>query len=146
MNSRVFQQRVLDSNNLFPNFKTITTKIPHMLSTFSLDDNIIGFIIDGPYDEHAVEKIQTEVSEKLEIYDRVSFYIEDTINADISLKAILKSIPFKIKSGNRFGRVAVVTDRRWLQVISNVERLFLNAEIRIFTSQQRLEAIQRISH
>jgi hypothetical protein len=117
-----------------------------MLSTFSLADNIIGFIVDGPYDEYAVEKIQSEVNEKLEVYEKVSLYIEDTVNADISLKAILKSLPFKIKTGNRFERVAVVTDRKWLQVISNLEKLFFNAELRLFSSQQRLEAIQWISH
>lgn len=117
-----------------------------MLSTFSLADNIIGFIIDGPYDEDAVDIIQADVNEKLEIYDKVSFYIEDTINADISIKAILKSLPFKIKTGNRFEKVAVVTDRKWIQVLSNLEKLFFNAEIRIFSTEQRLAAIQWISH
>ncbi|SRX53912.1 STAS/SEC14 domain-containing protein [Aequorivita sp. CIP111184] len=117
-----------------------------MLSTFSLADDIIGFIVDGPYDELAIEKIQAEVSEKLEIYDKVNLYLEDTVNADISFKAILKNLPFKVKTGNRFHKVAVVTDRRWLQVISNLEKLFFNAEIRIFSGQNRLEAIQWISH
>ena len=41
-----------------------------MLSSFSLADNIIGFIIDGPYDEMAVEKIQFEVNQKLEVYGK----------------------------------------------------------------------------
>lgn len=117
-----------------------------MLSSFSLADNIIGFIIDGPYDEMAVEKIQSEVNEKLEVYEKVSLYIEDTVNADISLKAVLKNLPFKIRTGNRFERVAVVTDRKWLQVISNLEKLFFNAEIRIFSCENRLEAIHWISH
>lgn len=117
-----------------------------MLSSFSLADNIIGFIIDGPYDEIAVEKIQSEVNEKLIIYDKVNLYLEDTINADISFKAILKSLPFKLKTGNRFDKVAIVTDRKWLQIISNLEKLFFNAEIRIFSGEDRLEAIQWISH
>lgn len=117
-----------------------------MLSTFTLADNIIGFIVDGSYDEIAVEKIQSEVNEKLEIYEKVNLYLEDTINADISFKAILKSLPFKIKTGNRFGKVAVVTDRKWLQVLSYLEKIFFNAEIRIFSGQNRLEAIQWISH
>jgi hypothetical protein len=117
-----------------------------MLSTFTLADNIIGFIVDGPYDEFAVEKIQSEVNEKLEVYGKVNLYLEDTINADISFKAILKSLPFKLKTGNRFEKVAVVTDRRWLQFISNLEKLFFNAEIRIFSGKNRLEALQWISH
>ncbi|MDC8001837.1 STAS/SEC14 domain-containing protein [Aequorivita todarodis] len=117
-----------------------------MLSSFTLADNIIGFIIDGPYDEHAIERIQTQVKERLEVFDKLNLYIEDTVNADISLKAVVKSIPFKLKTGNRFERVAVVTDRKWLQIISNLEKLFFNAEIRIFSVQQRLEAIQWISH
>ncbi len=117
-----------------------------MLSSFALSDDIIGFIVDGPYDEDAIEIIQNEINQKLEIYDKVSFYIEDTVNAEISSKAILKSLPFKIKTGNRFERVAVVTDRKWLKAISNLEKLFFNAEIRVFSSEQRLEAIQWISH
>lgn len=117
-----------------------------MLSSFTLSDDIIGFIVDGPYDEEAAQIIQTEINEKLEIYDKVSFYIEDTVNAEISSKAILKSLPFKIKTGNRFEKVAVVTDRKWLKVVSNLEKLFFNAEIRVFSTQQRLEAIQWISH
>lgn len=117
-----------------------------MLSTFNLADNIIGFIIDGPYDDNAVEKIQKEVQEKLEVFERVSLYIEDTSNADISLKAVIKSIPFKIKRGNRLDKMAVVTDRKWLQFVSTLEKLFFNAELRVFTTDQRLEAIQWISH
>ncbi len=117
-----------------------------MLSTFTLADNIIGFIVDGPYDEFAVEKIQYEVNEKLEIYDKVNLYLEDTSNAEISFKAILKNLPFKLKTGNRFEKVAVVTDRKWLQVFSNFEKLFFNAEIRTFSGQDRLKAIQWISH
>ena len=117
-----------------------------MISFFTLADNIIGFIVDGKYDEGSVEKIQIEVNNKLEIYDRVNLYIEDAINADISLKAVVKSLPFKIKTGNRFDKVAVVTDRKWLQIVSTLEKLFFNTELRIFSTQQRLEAIHWISH
>jgi hypothetical protein len=117
-----------------------------MLSFFSLTDNTIGFIVDGPYDDSAVERIQIQVKEKLEVFDKLNLYIEDTANADISLKAVVKSIPFKIKTGNRFERVAVVTDRKWLQLVSNLEKLFFSAEIRIFSSHQRLDAIHWISH
>lgn len=117
-----------------------------MLSTFSLADNNIGFIVDGPFDERAVEKMQSEINQKLELFDRVNLYLEDTAKAEISFKAILKNLPFKLKTANRFDRVAVVTDRKWLQIISVLEKLFFNAEIRLFSTQQRLEAIQWISH
>lgn len=117
-----------------------------MISSFTLADNIIGFIVDGPYNDSSVEKIQDEVYNKLAVFDKVNLYIEDTANADISLKAVLKSLPFKIKTGNRFERVAVVTDRKWLQIVSTLEKLFFNAELRIFSTHHRLEAIQWISH
>jgi hypothetical protein len=117
-----------------------------MLSTFSLTDSTIGFIIDDRYDEASVRKIQSEVVEKLEVFEKLNLYLEDTPNAEISLKAIIKSLPFKLKNGNRFNRVAIVTDRKWLQLIGNLEKLFFNAEIRVFTSHQRLVAIQWISH
>lgn len=117
-----------------------------MISSFTLADNIIGFIVDGPYNDSSVAKIQNEVNNKLALFDKVNLYVEDTSDADISLKAVLKNLPFKIRTGNRFERVAVVTDRKWLQVISMIEKFFFNAELRIFSTQQRLEAIQWISH
>lgn len=146
VNLVVFQREVFDNKLLFPKFKNQKQPNSSMLSTFSLADNIIGFIIDGPYDDVSVEKIQNEVQEKLEVFDMVSLYVEDTSNADISLKAVIKSIPFKIKTGNRLDKMAVVTDRKWLQFVSTLEKLFFNAELRVFTTEQRLEAIQWISH
>lgn len=146
VNLVVFQREVFDNKLLFPKFKNQKQPNSSMLSTFSLADNIIGFIIDGPYDDVSVEKIQNEVQEKLEVFDMVSLYVEDTSNADISLKAVIKSIPFKIKTGNRLDKMAVVTDRKWLQFVSTLEKLFFNAELRVFTTDQRLEAIQWISH
>jgi hypothetical protein len=145
-NLLVFQRTILDSKFNFYKFIAINKAKSPMLSSFSLSDNIIGFIIDGPYDEISIEEIQTQVHEKLEVYDKVSLYIEDTVNADISLKAVVKSFPFKIKTANRFERVAVVTDRKWLQLLSTLEKLFFNADLRVFTTEQRLQAIQWISH
>lgn len=116
------------------------------LSSFSLSDNIIGYIIEGPYDDAMVQKIQREVWKKLEVYDKLNFYIEDTHNARFFPMAILKSIPFKLKTGNRFEKVAVVTDRKWLRYISNFENLIFRAEIRVFSGKRRLEAIHWISH
>lgn len=117
-----------------------------MLSSFSLADTIIGFIVEGPYDEALIEEIQATINEKLEIFDKLNFYIEVTTTAEISVKSVIKNIFYKIKMGNRFEKVAVVTDRKLLKIITKVESLFLNAEVRIYPSNQRLEAIQWISH
>lgn len=117
-----------------------------MFATFDLADNIIGFILEGPYDELAVEKLEAKLIEKLNNFEKINLYVEDTSHADVSLRAILKSVPFRLKTAKRYGRVAVVTDRTWLQVVSNVERLFVDAEIRIFEGERRLEALQWVSH
>lgn len=126
------------------------TNSPHMssplLSTFSFSDNSIGFIIDGPYDEAMVEKIQTEISKKLEVYERINFYIEDTKTAKLSSKAILKSLPFKFKTRKRFDKVAIVTDRKWLRFFGNLEKIAFNVELKIFPCEKRLDAIQWISY
>lgn len=116
-----------------------------MLSSFSLSDSTIGFIIDGPYDENAIEKIQAEVNEKLETFEKLNLYMEDTVEADISLRAILKKLPFQLVAGNRFNKVAVVTDRKLLQIITMLRKIFFNAELRHFATRDRIDAIQWIS-
>lgn len=119
---------------------------PSLLSSFSFSDNTIGFIIDGPYDKVMNASIQAEIQKKLEVYEKLNFYIEDTENAKISIIKTLKNLPFKTKLENRFSKVAVVTDRKWLRFVRNIENKFLNADLKVFTCAQRLEAIQWISH
>lgn len=117
-----------------------------LLSTFSFADNIIGFIIDGPYDEAIVKKIEAEITKKLEVYEKVNFYIEDTITAKISLKAILKSIPFKFMNRKRYAKVAIVTDHKWLRLFCKFEKFIFNVDLKVYSSKDRLEAIQWISY
>lgn len=117
-----------------------------LLSTFSLSDNIIGFIIDGPYDEQVVKKIENSISKKLEIFDRVNFYIEDTLTAKPSTVAILKSLVYKYRTRKRFEKVAIVTDRKWLHIFCKMEKLFLGVDMRIYLTKDRLKAIQWITY
>lgn len=117
-----------------------------MLSTFSFSENTIGFIIDGPYDEESILKVQSEISEKLKEFDKINLYIEDTMNAEISLKDMLSHLPYKIKIGKHFNKVAVVSDRNWLHLMRAFESLFFSGEFRHFRSAKRMEAIQWISH
>lgn len=116
-----------------------------MLSSFSFSDNRIGFIIDGPYDEEAMEKIQFEITEKLKKFDKLNLYIEDTPNAEISLKSMIVKLPFKIKIGRHFTKVAIVSDRKGVHLIRAFERVFFSGEFRQFSSSRRLEAIKWIS-
>lgn len=116
------------------------------LSYFDLSDNTIGFIIDGLYDEAMIENVQAEVKKKLMIYEKVNFYIEDTENAGISLIKMIRNLPFKIKLAHRFEKIAVVTDRKWVRIFRISENCFFKADLKVFTSKQRIEAIQWVSH
>lgn len=116
-----------------------------MHSSFSFSDNTIGFIIDGPYDEETIAKVRSQITEKLKKFDKLNLYIEDTPNAEISLKSLIANLPYKIKIGSHFNKVAVVSDRKWVHLIRAFERLFFSGEIRQFPSAKRLEAIQWVS-
>jgi|SRR5690606_26107253 len=117
-----------------------------MLSTFSLSDNIMGFILDGPYDDIESDKLRAGINEKLEDFEMIRFYVEDSGNSEISFKTVLKDVLFKLRTANKFEKVAIVTDRKWLHAIIMLEKLFINADIRFFPTQQRLQAIHWISH
>ena len=117
-----------------------------MLSTFSFSENTIGFIIDGPYDEESILKVKSEISEKLKEFDKINLYIEDTTNAEISVKTIFSNLPYKIEIGKHLNKVAFVSDRNWLHLMRAFESLFCSGEFRHFRSSKRLEAIQWISN
>lgn len=115
-----------------------------MLSDFSFSDNTVGFLIEGDFGEDTVSKLIATIEAKLDFYDSINLYIEDTGIDHFSLKALSEEILFKFRHAERFSKVALVTDRKWLKACNNLLDLFKNTKARNFSTEDRLKALSWI--
>jgi hypothetical protein len=116
-----------------------------MSSSFAFSDHIVGFIISEDIDVKAIEKLHHVILEKMNEYTKVNLYLEDDNIERFSFAAILKGIKFKTEHAGEFRKIALVTDRKWLQMCSKLENFFLSATIKSFKTEDRLEAMSWIA-
>ncbi|OAB79761.1 SpoIIAA family protein [Cochleicola gelatinilyticus] len=116
-----------------------------MLSSFSFADDTVGFLIEGKFDDSLVENLTKRISEKLEHFDRINLYLEDSNIEDFSILALIKEIIFKMEHSKRFYKIALVSDRKWVQLCGKIEGIIMDAEIKNFDSEDRMDAIAWIA-
>mgnify|MGYP003108929414 CR=1 FL=1 len=116
-----------------------------MYDSFSLAENSVGFILDGSFNEETMNRLHQAIENKLKKFEKIKLYIEDDDIETFSVEAIAKNILFKFKNSDRFSKVAFVTNRKWIKACATIENLFLTGEVKVFTSDDRLEAINWIT-
>jgi hypothetical protein len=115
-----------------------------MLSDFSFSENTVGFLVEGSFSQETASKLIATIESKLDFYDTINLYIEDTGIEHFSLKALADEILFKFKHSERFNKVALVTDRKWLQACNNLLDVFGTTNARNFATEDRLKALSWI--
>ncbi|RFN59695.1 SpoIIAA family protein [Marixanthomonas ophiurae] len=116
-----------------------------MLSDFSFSDTTVGFLIEGNFNSETVDTFIEKIKTKLEQFDAINLYIEDTGIETFSIPAVLKEVLFKIKYADQFNKIAVVSDRKWIHSCGDIVSLFANSNTRNFTSEERMDAITWIA-
>lgn len=116
-----------------------------MLSPFSFSDDTIGFLLEGVIDEATFDSLHSQIREKWEVYGKISLYIEDTGIETLSIIGFIKELLFKIENPKRFHKIALVSDRKWIYICGAIEDLFIEAKVKNFASEERLEAISWIA-
>jgi hypothetical protein len=128
---------------IFPIFNY--TNKPPMLSAFSFSDDTIGFLIEGNFDMKTLDTLEFQIEAKLTEYDTINLYLEDTNIENFYLEAVVRQIAFKLSLNHRFKKIALVTDRKWIKLCASIENLFSNAEIKNFSSEERIKAMNWIA-
>ncbi len=109
-----------------------------MLSDFSFSENTVGFLLEGDFNKETSSKLITAIEAKLDFFEEINLYIEDTGIENFTMKALLEEVVFKYQHAHRFNKVALVTDRRWLKACNNLLDLFGDTQARNFATENRL--------
>lgn len=116
-----------------------------MLLNFSFSDKAIGYIVEGTMDYKAVNELKSSILDMLEKHDNINLYLEDNNIERFTLDAVFIAGIFPIQHIGRLNKVAMVTNRKWIHAIANINKLIIGSDIRNFSIGQRLEAIEWIA-
>lgn len=116
-----------------------------MLTDFSFSKHTVGFIIEGVFDLELSKKLHDQIEEKIKGFDKINLYLEDNNVKNFTLPAVLDECKFKIEHSNKFNKVAMVSDRKWLKICAAFENMVTTANIKWFSSEDRMKAIDWIS-
>lgn len=116
-----------------------------MVLDYDLADNTIAYVFDGPMDAQTIEALRDQIEQKLEIHNRINVYLEDRGVAYFTLYSVIVGIIFPLQHHMRFDKVAMVTDRSWVHLLSAINSQFISGDIRNYTSEERVNAMQWVS-
>jgi hypothetical protein len=117
-----------------------------MLANFSFADNTIGYMIEGAMDKEAILELRALILEKFETHDIINLYLEDQGIDRFTLYSVLMGIVFPLKHTKRFNKVAMVTDRSWIHILSSMNDFFLSAKVYNFRVDERIDAMNWITN
>lgn len=116
-----------------------------MVSTFELSGNTVGVIIRSDIDMAVCKEIEELIINKFREYKKINFFFEIEKDRDISFKVFIKNMDFYLENSKRFHKIAVVTDKKWIKNIMEINALLVKAEVEVFSHQDRMEAIRWIA-
>ncbi|NER06513.1 MAG: STAS/SEC14 domain-containing protein [Okeania sp. SIO3C4] len=110
-----------------------------------LNENIVGFSIDGKIEKSDIEKVTNLVEEKLKSQTKLRVYVELKKMEGISVEAFLEDLKLGLRHLKDFEKKAVVCDQNWISkfaVASN--KIFTNIEVKCFPWSEKDQALEWI--
>ena len=106
-------------------------------------DNVVAFRCGGKISEGEMSLVLSMVKEKLDTFENVYLYEEIESVGGAEFDAIIEKIKFLYQVGiSRITRIAVITDKKWMQrVVAMEDKVFRNIDMKWFGSEEKEEAI-----
>lgn len=117
-----------------------------MISSFSFSDNTVGYIFSGDVNQNTIDKMIDQIKEKWKRYDQINLYLEDDNVDQFTLGAIVKEFQFKLSNAEKFNKIALVTNRKWIKASTALKNMLVSTEMRSFDTENRLEALAWVGY
>lgn len=109
-----------------------------MLSDFNFSEDTIGFIIEGDVDREAMYNLGKGIQGSMVENEKISLYLEDMNIKSFSFKSIITGMLFPFHYGNKFHKMALISDRKWIHIIGFFHNLLFRFQVRSFSTQNRV--------
>jgi hypothetical protein len=115
-----------------------------MIEVLPSSDTVVALRVSGRVDENDIERAIQVIEAALVREERIALYSELEISS-ITPGALARDLRYglgMLRELHRFARAAVVTSQSWVRGIAQIEaRIFPQLEIRVFTPEERDEAL-----
>lgn len=115
-----------------------------MISSFEFSGNVVGVMIDSNIDEELMEKVHKEISEKLKEHVKINLFFEIRGGNKMSVIAFINELGYNLRHTKSFNKLAMVTDLEWMKNAMIFKDIIMATDIRTFSNDQRLKALNWI--
>ncbi|MGB8705162.1 MAG: STAS/SEC14 domain-containing protein [Gillisia sp.] len=115
-----------------------------MVSSFDFASNVIGILVKEDVDSDSIEEIHELIGDRIQLHDQINLFVDIDAGQKITIPAMLKDMLFKFENAGHFKKIAMVCDEFWIQGAMEFKNLVMNAEVKTFSHDERLEAMNWI--
>lgn len=108
--------------------------------SINVRDNVISLSVLGPFTLEDYREFEEAVLYGIKFQGVVNLLIDLRDMLSFSLDVAWEEVRFSREHANDFDRVAVLTNNEWMAWSTWVNRLFVNADIRLFDALEPAEA------
>lgn len=107
-------------------------------------DRAVAFRMEGKFTESDMVQVLSAAKAKIELYKNIVLYEEIVSFSGIELKAIVEEFKYLLEVGiSNIARVAVVTDKKWVEKIVGIEdKIFKSTDMKTFSTEEKDRAIE----
>lgn len=109
--------------------------------TFELSDQVVGIVLNEKVDVAKLQEIRKIIRDRIKKYSKVNLYLEDRFDNGITLKAFLKDFFQEVTQPDRVSKIAVVTDSKWFQIVTDFKDSFLLTKVQSFDKKDSMKAM-----
>ena len=107
-------------------------------------ENAVAYRLEGKITEEEVKSVFSIFRKKIEKGEKLIVYQEIVSIGGVEFDAMVEKIKFLYDVGiSRFDRIAVITHKKWLQKIVDLEdKIFKNVDMKAFSVEEKDKAIE----
>lgn len=107
-------------------------------------ENAVALRWGGKITEAEMKSVFSVLKEKIKDYGKISMYQEIESIGGVEFEGIVEKLKFLKEFGlSNFSKAVVVTDKKWVKRIAEVEdKIFRKIDIKCFSTDEKNEAIE----
>ncbi|WP_407271227.1 STAS/SEC14 domain-containing protein [Radiobacillus sp. PE A8.2] len=109
-------------------------------------DSILEVTIDGKIDAQDMEEFKAEFHQKRGEHDKLNLLLVVHDLKGQSLQAVAEDLKFEANHWDEFGKIAIISDKKWIEVTSKISGYLAKLEVKHFDVAERAEAEHWLLH
>ena len=103
--------------------------------------NVVGINIRGKISDPEFDAVVALLEKKMQNHAQVRMYVEMESFKGFEPKTFFKDLKFAISNWDRFDKEAIVTEKKWLQKLTDLgSKMFSDIEVKAFSFREKEQA------